>query len=135
MRICLNSVQRSAGKGFGGDIGFASRDPKLIKGVSKKANSTAADRAIVAELCTVTGRMKPVFKDIVSVGTTFSTNARTHFLHVRASNASVAVGAGIATNGFFSSVGKRADSPVVNKTLCAGDDLEVGEKKMRREGR
>jgi len=44
------------------------------------------------------------------------------------------MGAGIATYSFFSSVGKGADSPVVNKTLGTGDNLEVGEKKMRMEG-
>lgn len=121
----MDSVQRSTGQGFGGDVRFAGGNAELVERVSKKANSAAADRAIVAELGAVASRMKPVFKDVVCVGATFSTDARTNFFHIGASNAGVAVGAGIATNCFLSSVGKGADSPVVNETLCAGNDLEI----------
>jgi hypothetical protein len=39
------------------------------------------------------------------------------------------VGAGITTNGFLSSMGKGADSPVVNEPLCTGNDLGSGERR------
>ena len=119
----MDGVQRSTSQGFGGDVWFARWDTKLIKRVCKKADSTTADRAIIAQLCTVSSRMKPVFKDVVCIGATFSSKARSHFFHVGASNACVGMSARISADCFFSSVGKGADSPVVDETFCAGDDL------------
>jgi hypothetical protein len=124
----LDSVQRSAGEGFRGDVRFASGDTELVKRVSEETDFAATVASIIAKLSAVTGRMQPIFKHVVCIGAVVTESARAFFLHGRAGNAGVGVNLRVSTACFFLRMCKRALCPVMYKAFRAWYNLYKGEK-------